>query len=75
MEGLRKLTSLPADQFGLRGKGRIQPEADADLVLFDPDTIRDRASFGVDSCGTAPDGIFCVIAGGNVCFRSDASGF
>ena len=75
MEGLRKLTSLPADQFGLRGKGRIQPEADADLVLFDPDTIRDRASFGVDSCGTAPDGIFCVIAGGNFCFLSDTSGF
>ena len=29
----------------LRGKGRLQPGCDADIVVFDPDTITDRASY------------------------------
>ncbi|MGW2023226.1 dihydroorotase [Streptomyces decoyicus] len=34
---VRHLGSGPADLFGLPGKGRLEPGADADLVLFDPD--------------------------------------
>ncbi|MGW7024823.1 dihydroorotase [Streptomyces decoyicus] len=34
---VRYLSSGPADLFGLPGKGRLEPGADADLVLFDPD--------------------------------------
>jgi len=33
---LRQLTARPAEIFGLRDKGRLEPGADADLVLFDP---------------------------------------
>jgi N-acyl-D-amino-acid deacylase len=44
-ESIRRITSLPADAFGLRGRGRIAPAAMADLVLFDPAGIRDLATY------------------------------
>ena len=43
---IRKMTSLPADVFGLGGRGRIEAGAVADLVLFDPERVGDRADFG-----------------------------
>ncbi|MEA5040646.1 MAG: D-aminoacylase [Clostridiaceae bacterium] len=42
---IRKMTSLPAQVYNLKGKGLIRPGMDADLVLFDPDTIADNATF------------------------------
>lgn len=71
MEGLKKMTSLPAERFGLAGKGKIAEGADADLVLFDPDTIEDMARFGVDVCGIPPKGIYLVIVGGKVSYRTE----
>ena len=38
-EGVRQITSVLADAFGLKGRGRIEQGAAADLVVFDPDTI------------------------------------
>lgn len=38
-ETIRKMTSLPADIFGLPLRGRVLPGSFADLVLFDPDKI------------------------------------
>lgn len=45
-EAIRKLTSLPADQFRLRGRGRISVQMAADIVAFSPQAIRDKATFG-----------------------------
>ncbi len=44
-EGIRRLTGMPADIYGLTGKGYIREGYDADLVLFDKDTIIDRATY------------------------------
>jgi N-acyl-D-aspartate/D-glutamate deacylase len=45
-EAIRKMTSLAADHFRLRDRGRIARNMFADLVVFDPARIRDRATYG-----------------------------
>jgi len=50
MEALRKMTLMPAQMLerstpGAHRKGRVQEGADADVVIFDPQTIADRSTF------------------------------
>ncbi|HMD72920.1 MAG TPA: D-aminoacylase, partial [Steroidobacteraceae bacterium] len=44
-EAIRKLTSLPAATLSLSDRGRLKAGFFADVVLFDPATVQDRASF------------------------------
>lgn len=42
---VRKMTSLPAQRVGLRDRGLLKPGFFADITVFDPDSIADRATF------------------------------
>ncbi len=42
---IRRLTSFPAGNLGIRDRGSLTPGYFADVVLFDPATIRDHATF------------------------------
>jgi len=44
-EGIRKITSLPAQTFGIHKRGMIKRGAYADIVIFDHEKIIDRATF------------------------------
>ena len=63
-EMIRKITSLPAHVYGLPTKGRIAEGMDADICIFDADTIIDRAEY------TNPrlhaEGLDYVIVGGKI---------
>lgn len=44
-EAVRKMTSLPAENLKLRGRGRLKEDYFADIVVFDPATIQDHSVF------------------------------
>jgi len=61
---IHKMTLAPAQRMGLWDRGRIAPGMAADLVLFDPATIRDQATF--ENPHRYPGGIASVIVAGQV---------
>lgn len=63
-EGVRKMTSLPARRFGLSGRGELQEGWVADIVIFNPDTITDRATY--EDPRRYPAGIEYVIVNGKI---------
>jgi N-acyl-D-amino-acid deacylase len=66
-EAVRRMTSLPAAQFGLKDRGVLRQGAYADLVLFDPLTIADRATF--EQPKTPAMGIVRVMVNGRTVWR------
>ncbi|HEX6939088.1 MAG TPA: D-aminoacylase [Longimicrobiales bacterium] len=61
-DAVRSMTSLPAQILGLRDRGLIREGFVADIVVFDMDEIRDRATFTEPH--QYPDGIEYVLVGG-----------
>jgi N-acyl-D-amino-acid deacylase len=67
-EAVRRMTSLPAETFKIKHRGRIGPGYWADVVVFDPAKIEDRATF--DNPGAAPVGISLVLVNGTPVFEN-----
>ena len=44
-EAVRKMTSLPASNLGITGRGTLRQGSFADIAVFDPATIQDQATF------------------------------
>jgi N-acyl-D-amino-acid deacylase len=65
-EAVRRMTALPAQVFGLAGRGTIAEGNWADLVLFDPATVRDTATW--DDPKREPEGIDLVVVNGAVAY-------
>jgi N-acyl-D-amino-acid deacylase len=61
-DAVHRSTALPAETFGLKGRGRIAGGAYADIVVFDPGKIADRATF--EDPFQRPEGIRYVLVNG-----------
>lgn len=64
MEAVRKATLLPAETLGLLSKGRLTTGADADIVVFDINSITDKSDFELPNA--TPEGIDYVILNGQL---------
>ncbi|GAA3940748.1 D-aminoacylase [Actinomadura viridis] len=71
-EAVRKCTSAPAERAGLTGRGVLRPGAVADIAVFDPARIADRATFTAPQ--QYPDGIRAVLVGGRPVVEDGAHG-
>jgi len=63
-EAIRKMTSLPAQKLGLQDRGLIKEGMFADIVVFNPETVEDKAAF--TDPHQYPDGIEYVIVNGTI---------
>jgi N-acyl-D-aspartate/D-glutamate deacylase len=67
-EAIRKMTSLPASRLGLTDRGVVRRGACADLVAFDPQRVRERATCADPR--VYPDGIELVVVNGTVAVQA-----
>lgn len=84
-EAIRKMTSRPAEVFGYRGRGLLQPGCFADIVVFNPETILDKGTFAdpvqfpvgiehvlINGCAVLDRGIFSPRPAGKILRKSRA---
>ena len=63
-EAVRKMTSMPAQRFGILDRGLVRPGMRADITVFDPDTVIDKATY--QDPHQFPEGIEYVVVNGRV---------
>jgi dihydroorotase/N-acyl-D-amino-acid deacylase len=68
-DAVRKMTSLPAARLGLDDRGLVRPGMKADLVVLDPELIRDRATFERPHQYAA--GVSLVVVNGEIVLDGD----
>ncbi len=67
-EAIHKITRKPAERFGLKGRGSLTPGSFADITVFNPATIRSRATYSDPE--QAPEGIAFVYRNGRQVFHA-----
>lgn len=66
-EMIRKITSMPAEVYGLKTKGVIKEGYDADICVFDADKIIDKVDY--INCEEKAEGLNYVIVGGEIAVK------
>lgn len=66
-QAVARMTSVPADRLGLRGRGRVVTGAVADLVVLDPATVADTSTF--EHPRSAPVGVVRTVVAGTTVVR------
>ena len=67
-DAVRKMTSFPAQRPGLVDRGVLREGMRADMAVFDPETVRDRATF--EQPHQYAEGVSLVIVNGEVVFEN-----
>jgi N-acyl-D-amino-acid deacylase len=67
-DAVRKMSGSPAKRLGLADRGLLQQGLKADLVVFDPDTVRDTATF--EKPHQYAEGVSLVVINGQVAFEN-----
>ena len=66
-DAIRKMTALPANTIGMVDRGFVAPGMAADVTVFDPATVIDRATY--EDPGQLSEGIRLVLVNGRVALR------
>jgi N-acyl-D-amino-acid deacylase len=69
-DAIHKMTSFPAQRLGLRDRGILKEGMKADIAVFDPDTVRDRATF--EQPHQYAEGVFLVVINGEITFENSS---
>lgn len=66
-DAIRKMTALPANTIGMVDRGFLAPGMAADVTVFDPNTVIDRATY--EDAGQLSEGIRHVVVNGRIALR------
>jgi N-acyl-D-amino-acid deacylase len=66
-DAVRRMSAFPAQRLGLHDRGVLRPGMKADLVIFDPDRVRDTATF--ERPHQYAEGFTLVITNGQIVYR------
>ena len=69
-DAVRKMTSFPAQRLGLLDRGVIREGLKADIAVFNPDTVRDRATY--EQPHQYSEGVSLVVINGQIVFEKGA---